>query len=156
MDAYKKIEAVISNSDFCVVYEPIGAEIIPHAMPFALPTTIATVSLDKNADPKAFGAEVAKKFYGSRGFIIVPGKKFDRFGGRHGRGWGWYDRFLSSVPADWVRIGICSKKLFSETRLVLNAWDESVDWVIVADDGKFSFYETHARDVLPLILPSAK
>ena len=39
-------------------------------------------------------------------FILVPGVAFDRRGRRLGRGRGYFDRFLSQVPASVPRIGL--------------------------------------------------
>lgn len=41
--------------------------------------------------------------------ILVPGIAFDGKGRRLGRGGGYYDRFLSRVPARIPRIGLCFK-----------------------------------------------
>ncbi|MFW5826567.1 MAG: 5-formyltetrahydrofolate cyclo-ligase [Alkalispirochaeta sp.] len=41
-----------------------------------------------------------------RSIILVPGRMFDRAGYRIGRGRGYYDRYLSHVPAAAVTVGI--------------------------------------------------
>ena len=145
MDIPNKIVRTIADCSFCISYHPTRIEIDPKKLPFRLPDKRATVPANPYNDPKVFGLEVTKKFGNLPGFVLVPGRKFDRYGGRHGKGYGWYDRFLSIIPTEWVRIGICSKNEFSDTKLALQKWDAVVDWVIVYDAGVYKFYETNAR-----------
>lgn len=78
--------------------------------------------------------------------VFVPGKAFDITGGRHGRGGGWYDRFLSHIPEEWIRIGVAKKSAVSEKPLPREPWDVPMDWLIVeGEDGSWEAYETHAR-----------
>lgn len=39
--------------------------------------------------------------------VLVPGLAFDANGGRLGRGAGFYDRYLATLPQDCVTIGVC-------------------------------------------------
>jgi|GEM_PF-5544431 len=63
-------------------------------------------------------------------YLFIPGRLFDRFGTRHGRGVGWMDRFLSRVPREWLRIGIVGEGQWSENQLKREEWDEGMDWVV--------------------------
>lgn len=63
-------------------------------------------------------------------YIFVPGQRFDRFGTRQGRGGGWMDKFLASIPRTWLRIGICTPQYWSDAPLFRESWDEPMDWII--------------------------
>jgi len=97
--------------------------------------------------PAEIATQVKRLFGDKRMCILVPGKQFDAHGTRHGHGGGWYDRFLSLVPAQWLRVGVCTSKQFSKNKLRRKEWDEPVDWVCVVDaqTGENIYYETKAR-----------
>jgi len=136
------LSQIISKSDFCVLYEPLLGEIDPHILPLTLPSRRIITSLDHRSDPKKSAQNVCEKFHDLNGFILIPGHRFDKFGGRHGRGYGWYDRFLSNVPVVWKKIGVCTRSQFSEIKLPLEEWDVLMNVVIVEDHGIFIIYET--------------
>lgn len=62
--------------------------------------------------------------------IFLPGQKFDLTGTRKGRGFGWYDRLLTELPIDWIRIGVAKEKQLSKTPLKRYPWDQPVDWLV--------------------------
>jgi 5-formyltetrahydrofolate cyclo-ligase len=87
-------------------------------------------AISKDKDPFAAAAELVQEAGDRKVYIFVPGRRFDRVGTRIGRGSGWMDRFLSKVPHDWLRIGVCGPKQWSEDLLKREAWDVPMDWVL--------------------------
>jgi len=69
--------------------------------------------------------------------IVVPGIAFDRRGNRLGRGYGYYDRFLDSVPESVTRVGLA----FADQRIPevpVEAWDVPVH-ALVTEEGVIRF-----------------
>ena len=65
--------------------------------------------------------------------IVVPGLAFDRRGNRLGRGFGYYDRFLGSLPESVPRVGLAwAGQLVSE--VPVDAWDVTVH-VLATEEG---------------------
>ncbi len=100
----------------------------------------------KEADPFSWAATCIRQWKKDVPWIVVPGKLFDLYGTRHGRGFGWYDRFLAAIPTDWPRIGITTTSQLSTLRLPRQAWDQPVDWLMIYDGSVVgSVFETRAR-----------
>ncbi len=60
--------------------------------------------------------------------ILVPGVAFTHAGGRLGRGGGFYDRLLASLPAHTRKIGVCfDSQLLPE--LPVEPHDQRVDFI---------------------------
>lgn len=77
--------------------------------------------------------------------VLMPGRKFDASGTRFGQGGGWYDRFLSTVPAEWLRVGFCYERQFSPEPLERMDWDQIMDFVCVVGEAGLRVLETNAR-----------
>lgn len=85
----------------------------------------------RDVDPILFADDLRKQApEDAKVYLFIPGTVFDRFGTRHGRGGGWYDRFLSKIPRDWMRIGVVPDGKLSDGVLRREAWDEPMDWLI--------------------------
>ncbi|MBX9792941.1 MAG: hypothetical protein K2Y02_01440, partial [Burkholderiaceae bacterium] len=66
-------------------------------------------------------------------------------GTRHGKGGGWYDRFLSKTPAKWLRIGVLNETRLSATLLTRESWDEPMDFLALQTEVGWHYIETRAR-----------
>jgi 5-formyltetrahydrofolate cyclo-ligase len=60
--------------------------------------------------------------------VFVPGIAFDRQGGRLGRGGGYYDRLLATLPREVIRIGIAHEFQLVDA-VPREPHDARVDWV---------------------------
>ena len=133
------LKEVLNSCSFYVNYSPLPDEVTPPSLPnsYIIPPR---ASLDPYEEAK----KAVEAAAGKSVCVLVPGTQFDASGTRHGRGGGWYDRFLATVPKAWVRVGLCYEHQFSESPLVRNEWDEPVDFVYVAK-GDPALIKTDAR-----------
>ena len=143
-----KLSQIISEYDATILYEPLKGEINPtnQTFPIKIHASCLTLPNTSHDNPFNWAKKCTAIFKNAKTYILIPGTKFDMYGTRHGRGAGWYDRFLSNTPTTWLRIGIADKTNFSSVKLVRQPWDEPVDWVVVRDGTKWTFYNTDASE----------
>jgi 5,10-methenyltetrahydrofolate synthetase len=115
----------------------------------SLPVSEYLVPTTKDVLPSEVGTFLKQKYAERPVVIFLPGRAFDSLGTRHGRGHGWYDRLLSNLPKDWVRVGVLNEAQFSEVPLVRQEWDQPVDFLLIQRGDMFEKRATGARpDVL--------
>ena len=130
------LSTLLSSYQVFITYVPLRGE-VDFTEPVALPkgTVAYTIPPRASLDPK----EEANRIVGMVGktstVILIPGRRFDGSGTRHGQGGGWYDRFLSEVPREWLRIGFCFEDQLSPTPLKRESWDQAMDYVVVLNRG---------------------
>lgn len=135
MDAKEELLEKIRLAGALVGYAPIDDE--PNLGEFL--NTIGVVSRGvsvlptRDVSPQATAESLTVLHHGKRAIVFVPGRHFDSFGTRHGRGGGWYDRFLSHIPKAWIRVGVAFPRQVSEVPLVRESWDEPVDYLLTQD-----------------------
>jgi 5,10-methenyltetrahydrofolate synthetase len=114
-------------------YQPLKDE--PDLQTCPLFQSLKTIRLflpqDQTIDPISLAKSLSASYQDVKAFILIPGTAFDLKGTRHGRGSGWFDRFLAHVPRPWIRIGVAKEEQISKTPLKRESWDEPMDWLLV-------------------------
>jgi 5,10-methenyltetrahydrofolate synthetase len=142
LDALQRVNFFIS---YHALPDEVAIEVVPFLREVLEQKPLIFVPSNKGTDPFELAHKIIKEYPEKQGMIFVPGQKFDAYGTRHGRGGGWYDRFLSKVPTLWIRVGIANQGQFADTPLVRKSWDEPMDWMLYWDDQTFRASETRAR-----------
>ena len=139
------VQALIERFPVCITYVPVRDEV--DFRTFCSTADAYEIRPQASLDPRAESLLAIETTQERAVAVLVPGRTFDATGTRHGKGAGWYDRFLSQVPASWTRIGFCFEDQFSQEPLMRQPWDEPMDYVVVVPraDGSPALYETGAR-----------
>ncbi len=140
-DSLEEFKKIISGCEVVILYKPLTNEISHKDALFHLkiPASNIFIPCDRNSDPFWWANKITTECKNRKTFILIPGRKFDICGTRHGNGGGWYDRFLSKVPRKWPRIGVCHSTQFSTKPLAQKPHDQPVDWIIVKSPEKLSY-----------------
>ena len=64
--------------------------------------------------------------------ILIPGLYFDKRGNRLGYGKGYYDKFLSEVEPECLKVGLCFGFQLGE-EIKAESWDVKMDYVVTED-----------------------
>lgn len=139
-----QLQTAILNTRAAILYQPFQNEVdyADSSFPLLVPANNLTLPSAKKSDPFFFAHIAVERYKDTFPFILIPGNRFDMSGARQGRGGGWYDRFLSSVPRSWLRTGIAHRSQFSFESIAQQTWDENMDWVIVRDEHLWEAYKT--------------
>jgi len=142
-----RLQQATSDCNAAILYDPLTAEpdYRDASFPLIVPTNHLILPTDKRSDPFDRAATCIKRFANDRPFLLIPGRRFDLHGTRHGKGRGWYDRFLSRVPRTWLRIGIADAMQISSSPLTRNSWDEPMDWILISDTTRWRAYQATAK-----------
>lgn len=134
-DAREEFEHILKFCTTVIAYAPLSDE--PDWRTLPLPSLHTKkhfiIPQDKQTDPFHLGTQYAEELHNTQVCVLVPGTAFDMSGTRHGRGGGWYDRFLSQLPRTWIRVGVTHSDRISNIPLMRQSWDEPVDWILIFD-----------------------
>lgn len=139
----QELQELIMTCEASILYEPLNDEIDYNNQSFLFKMLTNNIVLPqaKNSDPFSWAAICSTKFRNTKTYILIPGTAFDTQGTRHGKGGGWYDRFLSKLPPTWLKIGIAYDSQISHSPLKRESWDVPVDYVLVRTSSTWIAYK---------------
>lgn len=128
------LSTLLSSYQVFITYVPLRGE-VDFSTPVPLPkgTVAYTIPPRASLNPVEEATRITSMIGITSTAILIPGRRFDASGTRHGQGGGWYDRFLAQVPRDWLRIGFCFEDQVSPTPLKRESWDQAMDYVVVVN-----------------------
>jgi 5-formyltetrahydrofolate cyclo-ligase len=128
------LTSLLSRYRTFITYRPLRTEVVLSDF-MIFPEDARTFEIPARAsiDPEALAREAIAFAGATETVLLIPGRRFDAAGTRHGQGGGWYDRFLAHVPRTWLRVGFCFDDQLSPTPLIRESWDQAMDYVGVVD-----------------------
>jgi 5,10-methenyltetrahydrofolate synthetase len=142
-----KLNTAFAKSGAVIGYIPLAGEPAydEYLADSGFPAASYVVPPSRNPDPFNAAKELSETYAGKRVIILLPGTAFDESGTRKGRGGGWYDRLLSAIPEEWVRVGVLHSDSLHDEPLERKSWDEPVDFLLILGGPAARVKETHAR-----------
>lgn len=141
------VQKLLAKTQHVVGFTPFGDELDIRKYLLEIGSSVQTVNVPQQGtvDPFFIARELTESLGTSDVVVFIPGTAFDYRGTRHGRGGGWYDRFLSSVYPSWNRIGVLHVSQLQKEELTRKSWDQPVDYLLVFDGNSWTTYATNAR-----------
>ncbi len=144
----KEFQQLLKTHTSRLSYTALKDEQDPNMIPLLQQIQTESVSLVPQTpltDPIALADTFSKTLIPSKTHILIPGQAFDLTGTRHGRGNGWYDRFLAHLPHEMPRLGMVPQGHLSTRPLIRQAWDEPMDWIVYKQGETWLIHRTNAR-----------
>ncbi len=128
----QELEQLVSTCNGAILYKPLVDETdyAEFSFPIKIHSNRIILPANKDENPFAWADKCIEYFKKDTPYILIPGTRFDIEGTRHGKGGGWYDRFLSKVPKTWLKIGVTDTSKLSSQKLIKQPWDQNVGWII--------------------------
>jgi 5-formyltetrahydrofolate cyclo-ligase len=137
-----KIKELLAPYRAFITYVPLRTEVpFLDYVELTVGSTVFEIAPRVSLDPLEEATRAIAAIAAAPAAIFIPGRSFDGSGTRHGQGGGWYDRFLATIPREWLRIGFCYDKQFSETPLLRQPWDQEMDVVCVISNGNVRIFD---------------
>ncbi len=131
----EQLAAALRAAEVIIGYTPIGDE--PHFKDFLKEkndtATVVLLPPKRELSPQDAAKQFIAAYAQKKVLLFIPGREFDANGTRHGRGGGWYDRFLHDIPREWLRIGTLNASQLSEKPLLREPWDEPMDVLLITN-----------------------
>jgi 5-formyltetrahydrofolate cyclo-ligase len=147
--ALQELQRLVSQRTASILYKPTKTEVDYNnpSFPLEVHANNLLIPNTRDSDPFEWVINCITKFKNAKVCILIPGTEFDLYGTRHGKGAGWYDRFLSKTSA-WLRIGIIDKSKISHSKMLRQKWDEPVDWVITYDGSSWRAHKARVENIV--------